>query len=507
MMHVVRWYGARSRSGLLAACPRKKSRPRTRPDPRHPAPRALRALPLILAAALLLPTGASNAEAPPQWTWSRLPKPGRAGDTTSFASGVRVNALAAAPDGAVYVAGTAWGNVDVAPGLLIRLPTQTRVSDGYVEHAFLLRVDRAGKTSWAKRLGHRSTMHPAEAPPGGATALAVDTDGSLIAAGAFTIERRHGRAEPATLARFDPRGELIGAVEAGGPLAPDWGDDGSSHVLSLVVTARGNLFVVGCTRSWDRGGKGLHAGEGRGRGFVGVFSRLGEPGWTYRFAAPFVSSDPADPTAWSGWSACGTSVVPGPGDDLYVGGSYFGAGTLAADVRIPRQGTFLARFSPDGQLRWSRQLGEVAVDVRLARLAEGRVAATTAFEHEHAYRAGLAVFDAKGERSWLLLDGEQPWGLAWDNGHLWVAPKGNRIAFAGTALRSARLGDLAIRRPPACAFAATFTAAGRGGELRSLVGDDCALTAMATGDDLWLAGTMKAANGPAAFVQRVAFPP
>lgn len=88
-------------------------------------------------------------------------------------SGVRIQALAAATDGGVFVAGTAWGEISIAPKISFHEAPGDRVR---IEHAFLLRLDRSGRTAWAKDLGTRGVEAPDVAPPGGVTALAVIPD-------------------------------------------------------------------------------------------------------------------------------------------------------------------------------------------------------------------------------------------------------------------------------------------------------------------------------------------
>jgi hypothetical protein len=166
-----------------------------------------RFLRLVLTLGLLAATSAAAA-APPAWTWSRVPRPPRGSeDFHPDTSGVRVHAIAPAPEGGVLVAGTAWGRISVAPVFSLR-----SVEGARREHAFLMRLSPQGETVWIKRMGTRETGDARRAPPGGVTALAVDGAFNVVMAGAFEIEGPRGKVRTATLAGLTPSGKVSWAL-------------------------------------------------------------------------------------------------------------------------------------------------------------------------------------------------------------------------------------------------------------------------------------------------------
>jgi hypothetical protein len=448
---------------------------------------------------------------------------------------VRVHALAATLDGGVFVAGTAWGQIVVAPGLAFRDRAGPRRdvhrrAEPAVEHAFLLRLDAAGRTLWAKEMGARAITAPRFAPPGGVTALAVDADGTLVIAGTFSLGRRaRGAPQAPTLARLSPDGKVIWAV--GAPERPPrsiWGRQASDIQSLIVVPASGrgptdvgdggDIVVTGCGRSLQlpqsrqsrrpppmpppQGREAVpRSGAWLDEGFVARFTGRGVERWTYHFEPGGGRQD---------LFTCGTGLAADGAGGVFVGGAYaYADDASAAAAGVPPRGSFVARLAKNAHPLWSQNLGIHDYPVQLAPLPDGRVVVSGAFRDGDLDRTGLGVFDATGRQEWFVPNGpDASRAGAWAP---FIATHAQRILWAGPLDRKARFGPFAMDgggggdASGACLFVAAFDGGGRPTAYRPLPHSGfCTLDALAVGDGgIWVAGQTSPRWGAGAFVHRV----
>jgi len=108
---------------------------------------------------------------------------------------------------------------------------------------------------------------------------------------------------------------------------------------------------------------------------------------------------------------CASGIAPGPGGALYIAGS-FSRRDVPPGSRVkpelPKGGSFLARFTADGRLRWSRPVGWAFGRVWLAAVPDGAVVVVAGLVTPPARtrlaKAYLAAFDPDGKPLWSL-----PW--------------------------------------------------------------------------------------------------
>ncbi len=473
----------------------------------------LRGTGLMLSALLALGAGAGpQPGGSDTWTWARAPHArGERQQLVARGSGVRVNALAAANDGGVFVAGTAWGEIAIAPGIAFHDPIGNRAN---LEHAFLLRLDGIGRTVWAKDLGFRIMVGLPYSPPGGVTALAVKADGTLIAAGAFTVDADRSRQTAVSLARFTPEGKVLWATDALKPVIV-WERD--SRAQSLFVADDGDIFVTGCDHSVGpdfglpatKAEIPLPAATWPDNGFVARITPWGAPRWTYHLEPGGGRSD---------MFTCGTSVVPDGAGGFYLGATYVYAGSnpsaAAEKAQLPKKGSFVARMDGNGKELWSQTLGDEAHPVSLAALSAGRVAVSGRFAPSDPTSRGLDVFtcvpglavlDPSGHREWTILH----------EGHRYypdpmvppIAARANRILWAAYLPGGAAFGPVASGAGAGRTVVAVFGANGQASPSYSSPNDGFGEPArISVGAATWIGGRTGAPLGTAAFVQRLPAP-
>jgi hypothetical protein len=427
------------------------------------------------------------------WTWSRVIQapPGEQ------AARLWIHALAVDDRGAVWVAGTALGPIEIVSG--------TRVPADGAEHAFLMKLDDQGRVMWVRRLGSRRYSGEG-GPPRGVTAMVSDGN-TIVVAGAFDLRLR-GRYTSGTLARLNGDG-TVRWIRKDNVLARI-GEDEASRAMAVVVAADGGIAVAGCTRVWEistvRGGQ---ASESRRHGFVASFSPEGEQRWTYALHAGTGKTGPGvlhlgqleEP------AACGTAVAVGPAQDVFAAGTFHRLPAAAKDVGIPEEGSFLARLSPEGKLRWSQVISRYPSTVRLASLPGGKVVVAGALDATPNPTAGLAAYDPAGNRLWQV---QARAVAALDYEGTFVASRDGALVWAGRLFGKTTIGGFALDGPEAsgeCAFVARYR---QDGELVSVTpvrgGATCAPTAQAVGRTLWIAGNWFGARDGGTYVHRMFLP-
>ena len=194
----------------------------------------------------------------------------------------------------------------------------------------------------------------------------------------------------------------------------------SRPVLSLCA-----LALAACTSSSD-GGAGSGAdtrGEARaaapgarkGAAAAGVAKRATPP--------PPLPADPGATRGKPGWAVrlggtaaeSGRAVAVDPRGNIYLAGLFRGQVDFGGGARYTARGSdgFLARLSPDGEVRWARQLGGANDDIAdaLAIDPRGNAVVAGSFSEELTVGDGslkaegaddmfVAVFDPEGRRRW-----------------------------------------------------------------------------------------------------------
>jgi len=201
---------------------------------------------------------------------------------------------------------------------------------------------------------------------------------------------------------------LVGRLDAAGK--PVWGAQSQPETLAdltnphdVAVTATGRVFVTASHVGRASLGGVLLDSAGPKTAMLLAFEPLGELAWTKSFSSP--GEPPELRVALAGDDVLVYGVGKGPLD--------FGEGPRGGDAMAG----FVARFGPDGSLRWSREFG-----------GEGVGAMTTA-------TSGTDVYVAGGFSDTL------------DHGAGTLASAGGSDAFvaklgaAGQTLWAARMGD------------------------------------------------------------------
>ena len=282
--------------------------------------------------------------------------------------------------------------------------------------AWIARLDRAGETMWARRLGGPDADH--------VYALAA-TESGVLAVG---DTRSAGAGESDIwLTRLDPAGEILWQRTMGGP-----GNDRARSALALP----GGGFVVGGFAGVGDGDRDIwlarltddgvplwqrqYGGPGNDGAFhlasaqdgtllvTGYWQTGGDRGfdlWAARL-------DPAGELLWQrrfdhGNFDAGTGVVPQADGGLTVTGMTQTGGPAEVDV-------WVLRLDSSGDIAWERRFGGDRVDGAWA--AIGRpdgglvISAATASQGAGSTDAWMMALDADGEMAWERVIG----GALWD---------------------------------------------------------------------------------------------
>ena len=188
------------------------------------------------------------------------------------------------------------------------------------------------------------------------------------------------------IAKFSPTGAHVwsrGFVPTG-----DGGASVSALARAVTTDANGSLIVTGCFTGWlNLGGGTLQSGETFSQSgmFLARFSWEGEHLWS--LAVPAGTSNP--------WSAAteGLDVATNADGRIFVGGQA-GTGRLGATSDST---PFVAAYSPEGALLWSRALNGAVGAVRsVATLPGGSVAFGGSFRESFVF-AGAPVVSTANE--------------------------------------------------------------------------------------------------------------
>jgi hypothetical protein len=256
--------------------------------------------------------------------------------------------LAAFPDGSCALNGSSTGTAVLGEGE----PGETR----FGTLAFIGRYDADGRLRWARGAGN-TVFRGVAALPGGALATTLSVQGSVTLNGGLPDARTFvavGTID-GLLVRYEEDGRLGWATRAGGPSAYVTLTDCASH-------ADGSVAVVCAAYGTVTFGAG-EPGETTFPGSAYVFSyvalaryapdgalrwarRTRNDGGSQYFGDLRVAAVPEGGVAISGGFSRATTFGPGePGET-----------TLPGDAISLGVG-FVARYAPDGALRWARQIG------------------------------------------------------------------------------------------------------------------------------------------------------
>ena len=283
---------------------------------------------------------------------------------------VRVTALAAAPSGDAIVGGAVRGPVQLGA-------TSVGMTQG--ERGFIARIDRAGGFRMIHLAERETYMVP--------SALAVDRAGRIVAPTRIGSCRRvtmQGRElwsrdlPPARAIAFAPDGDILAAG------------------CSIVEHREASPFA-----------KVMFDVKKISASYVARISLGGDVRWIYRLeqGQQDLFYRPNDRSV----EDCATGIAPAPGGDIYVAG-HFGRSLRSGQVDepgLPGAGSFLARFSADGQLRWSRLVAPGLGRVALASVPDGGMVVVAGQVAslggpEGPVSPGVAAFDPNGMPLWSL---------------------------------------------------------------------------------------------------------
>ncbi|MCP3138340.1 CBM96 family carbohydrate-binding protein [Pyxidicoccus xibeiensis] len=195
------------------------------------------------------------------------------------------------------------------------------------------------------------------------------------------------------VAKFAPDGD---PVWSHGFAASGEGNNIRAYAASVATDANGSLIVTGDFTGWlNLGGAELESGESFSQYgmFLAKFSWEGAHLWS--LAVPAGTSNP-----WSD-STLGREVVTNAEGRIYVGGQA-GTGRLGA---ISDSTPFVAAYSPEGTLLWSRALYDANGHVEsLAVMPDGGVAFAGAFQGSFSF-AGTTLTSLPDSAGWSTMDG------------------------------------------------------------------------------------------------------
>ncbi len=273
----------------------------------------------------------------------------------------QLSTLATDAIGNVYVGGFTQGQLGEEP------------SDGGND-AFLAKFDPRGNQLWIKQFGAGIFLS--------ITALAINATGQVYVGGPMRNTEAKGLGTDAFLAKYDPQGAQLWLKE--------FGSTASDSVKALCTDSQGYVYVAGHTE----GAVGDTPNKGRFDVFLGKYNAQGDQLWLEQFGSSDTERINAVTTDRNGF--------------IYVGGVT--AGKLGAAPNQRWDDAFVAKYSPQGDQLWIRQLGtsnfegirSVSTDGAGHLYVGGYTRGQLGEEPRlGGYDAFLAKYDANGEQLWL----------------------------------------------------------------------------------------------------------
>jgi hypothetical protein len=247
------------------------------------------------------------------------------------------DALALDPQGNVVVAGSFSERLAIGDGEL--------KADG-ADDMFVAVFDPEGRRRWAKRMGGVDVD--------AADGVAVDARGAVAVVGVFNgyVDLGGGN----ELVGSGQGDILLVVLEPDGVIrwVKGWASAGADEGRAVGFDADGNLYVlVEFSRAVDFGGGPLESVGNRDLALIKLDPR-GKHLWSRRFGSTLdelavsLAVDPA-----------GSVIITGSFDDTLD----FGDGPMRT---LGRSDVYIAKFAPDGNVLWSRRLGNADEDIGAA---------------------------------------------------------------------------------------------------------------------------------------------
>ncbi|HWM84877.1 MAG TPA: hypothetical protein VNO33_03540 [Kofleriaceae bacterium] len=247
------------------------------------------------------------------------------------------DALAIDPQGNAVVAGSFSDKLSVGDGTL--------ESEG-ADDLFVAVFDPEGRRRWARRMGGVDVD--------AADGVAVDRRGAIAVVGVYAgYIALGGEHELVGSGQSDI---LLVVMEPDGTVrwAKGWASPGADEGRAVGFDEKGNLYVlVEFSRAVDFGGGPLESVGNRDLGLIKL-DPTGRHLWSRSFG--------------SNLDELGVSLAVDPAGSVIITGSFddaldFGDGPMRT---AGRSDVFIAKFAPDGNLMWSRRLGNKDEDIGAA---------------------------------------------------------------------------------------------------------------------------------------------
>jgi hypothetical protein len=261
--------------------------------------------------------------------------------------------------GNVYVTGATWGDLEG--------------SGAGDDDAFLRKYDSSGNVQWTSQLGSASWD--------GSFGVSLDGLGNLYISGYTSFDGILGP----TAGGYDG---FVSKYTSSGNLewTRQYGTGEQDESRGVSVDALGNVYVTGLTD-----GELVGSSAGGSDVFLRKYNTVGTHQWTRQLGSTFYDS--------------GHSVSFDGLGGVYVGGLTWGA---LDGMSAGKNDAFVSRYSSNGVLEWTRQLGTSEFDYSLGLSADdqgnvyvsgrtdGDLGAINAGEHD----AFVAKYDSNGTLQW-----------------------------------------------------------------------------------------------------------
>ncbi len=272
----------------------------------------------------------------------------RFGDAASqVAKGVAVQ-----PDGTSFFTGYMHGSANFGNGLL----TSSGSSD-----VFLAKLGAGGGSVWAKRFGDSGNQE--------GRGVAVNTIGTAAITGYFSGSVDFGGG---TLTSAGSNDIFVARLNSAGNhvWSKSFGNNSNQYGNAVAFTSDDEIVIAGHMGGTVDFGGGVLTGAGGADAFLARFGADGSPKWSKIFGDA------------GNQYACGVAVAP-TGNIILAG--YFGGQIDLGAGQLSTAGLddiFLASFSPNGKLVWSKRFGDGNVQYAYAVAVDatsGNIAVTGSF--------------------------------------------------------------------------------------------------------------------------------